>query len=665
MLVLGLNGGFSPLHEEFAPNVEPVFFHDAAAALVEDGRVVAAVEEERLSRLKHTNKFGAHAVAYCLAERGATLRDVDRVAFFFGEDYVETELGLFAAENPGLPHLGARELLGDLLHRATGDALPPDRLSFIDHHLAHATSALVHSGFSSALVAVFDGNGDDESATLSHGDELGLRTLARHPVRASLGHLYSSVIQLLGFGAFDEYKAMGLAPLGDPARHRPLLRSLYELGPDGGYELDHERARPLLLRAGLRPRRRGEDFRQQDRDLAAALQEAVEEIALHVILRWQGTTGHRRLVLAGGVAQNVTLNGRLATSGRFDDIFVDPAAHDAGAAVGAALAVPGAAARPGPRLVSANWGPAVDRSRPLAAELAAWGDVLDCRRLDRPAEAAAELLAGGAIIGWVQGRSEFGPRALGNRSILADPTMAENRDLVNAAVKKRESFRPFAPSVTAEAADRYFELALPAAAYSFMSFAVRVRESARQLLPAVTHVDGSARVHVVAEADNPRFWRLITCFGDSVGVPVVLNTSFNNNAEPIVQSGHDAVVGLLTCGLTALVIDDHLVRPAAPVAERLPGLRPGLAASVGVRLVDGPAPLLAGPLGPARWEVWSSRAGGPVVTVSEDAARILRHSGGDRSVAQLGGCDGAVADELVGLWARRLITLQPAYGSGS
>jgi carbamoyltransferase len=351
------------------------------------------------------------------------------------------------------------------------------------------------------------------------------------PQSKSLGVLYLEAIKYIGYASFDEYKVMGLAPYGDPERFLGLLRTSYALLPDGKYDLALDRI-DATLKPAVERRAKGAPITQAHMDLAAGLQSALEEIVLHVLRHHQRASGHRRLCLAGGVAHNCTMNGKIARSGMFEEIFVQPAAHDAGCALGAALAVSvpdGAAPRPR-RLSSVYWGRDVGDDRAIRAELDRWSPWLTVERSADVARTAASLIAGGAVIGWVQGRSEFGPRALGHRSILADPRPAENKDRINRMVKKREAYRPFAPSVLEERAHEFFVLPQAASTLGFMVIVLEVREDRRELLGAITHVDGTARVQTVSRAASPRYWDVIHAFGELTGVPVLLNTSFNNNA---------------------------------------------------------------------------------------------------------------------------------------
>jgi carbamoyltransferase len=357
------------------------------------------------------------------------------------------------------------------------------------------------------------------------------------------------------------------------------LRSLVALMDQGQYRLAAKDEVDRVL-ARLVPLARGsDDLLQCHRDLAAAVQECLETVVLHLLKHWQNTTGLRHLCLAGSVAHNCAMNGKILASGCFESVFVQPAAHHAGCALGAANHV---SRRLRPELPIAPlrhvyWGPQIAHGETLRASLHAWRAWLDVRQSDDIVADTAACLAAGEVVGWVQGASEFGPRALGNRSILADPRPAGNRARINRMIKKREEYRPFAPAVTEQVATDYFELG-STSSLPYMSVVVPVREMHRKSLGAVTHVDGSARVQTVCEQDNPRFWALLNAFGAQTGVPILLNTSFNNNVEPIVDSVDDAICCFLTTGLDKLVVGDYLMthRPGR-LAEKLKSAAIGLA----------------------------------------------------------------------------------------
>jgi carbamoyltransferase len=560
MIVLGLAGGFDFAAEN---DFDLPFdgYHDSAAVLVRDGEVVAGIEEERLNRIKHTNKAPSRAARFCLEYAGIKPAQLDGVAFYETEPFFERELQRRHLADPGRRELFTpRAMIQRLFRREFGAEIEADRIHFVDHHLAHAVSAYAMSGFDDALVVTLDGQGNGVSGAVYDGDGPELKSLRRMPIQDSLGFLYWEVIRFLGYELFDEYKVMGMAPYGDPERFRDLFGTFYELLPDGEYRIYRDRVFELFRVA--RPRRRGEEFTREHQDIAAAVQEATEQIGLHVLDHFRHATGRSRLCLAGGVAHNCSLNRKVLYSGLFEQIFVQPAAHDAGGALGAALEVHDQL-QPAERLVPTQhvyWGSSLASDDALGALLARWRDFIEAQQSLGIVERAADLLAAGQVIGWVQGRSEFGPRALGNRSILADPRPAENKDIINRMVKKREGYRPFAPSVPREDVDRYFVTTAAQKDFPYMGIVLDVRPEWRDGLAAVTHVDGTARVQTVARDTNPRYWELLRTFGDRAGVSVLLNTSFNNHAEPIVNSARDAVVCFLTTDLNALVIGDWLIR---------------------------------------------------------------------------------------------------------
>ncbi|WP_437896079.1 carbamoyltransferase family protein [Sorangium sp. So ce124] len=663
---MGFNGGVDPVYsnELSAPSN---IAHDAAAVLLEDGNVVAGVEEERLTRIKHTNKAPLSAIRACLDVAGIGPEDVDRWVFSSAEESVDRAMLFRWHQNTKLKSpVPARAAIQGLFERHLGFELPPDRLEFVHHHTGHAMSAFGTAGFESSLVVTWDGLGDGLSGTVWTGRGHELTKLTSYTEKASLGKLYVNAIRFLGYEIFDEYKVMGLAPYGDPARYRRLFDPLCTLKPDGEYDVHLERL--MVLFQVCQPRGRGEEFAQEHKDLAASLQETLERIAFHILEHWRRETGERRVCLAGGVAHNCTLNGKILRSGLFDEVFVQPAAHDAGCALGAALTVHARHRQPDvfKRLGHVYWGADIGAGDAIGAELRRWGDWVDHVKLDRTAERAAELLARGKVIGWVQGRSEFGPRALGNRSIIADPRPASNKRIINEMVKKREDYRPFAPSVLEERIEDYFLVPGQQKRLPYMNFVVEVKEHARAALGAITHVDGSARIQTVSRDENRRYWELIKAFGDITGVYVLLNTSFNNNVEPIVDSVHDAIVSFLTTKLDHLVVGDYLVtkRPGA-TSEAMKRMLVALPRHIRVRSTRGyePGGLLT------RHECVNVAAEMHNVPLSEAAFHALSGADGKTTLGALlaraegrrafPGVDAMIA-EISALWSQRVVVLSPA-----
>lgn len=670
MLVLGIHS-LSPFRD--FDDMDPEMgwgHHDAAAVLVEDGRVVAAIEEERLNRVKHSSAFPVQAAARCLELAGVRLGDVDRVAVAFSEAYADRYYLRRALENNTLSLGGGRAQVAAMLERELGfDA--SERLRFVGHHQAHLWSAFAPSGFESGLVMSIDGVGESLSGAVATFQGTRLDLLREFPVKKSLGFFYRECITMVGYTRFDEYKVMGLAPYGDPSRYEALFAQTYRLLPGGDYEVARGDALVRIMsQAGLaqHARRKGEPFGQDHRDFSAALQQALERIVFHMLRHYRDETGARSLCLAGGVAHNCSMNGRIAYSGLFDRVWVQPAAHDAGNALGAALAVlhdEGAPAVSEP-MRQVYLGTDVAGDAGVERELRGWGELVEFHRCGDVAREAARLLADGAVIGWVQGRSEFGPRALGNRSILADPRPAENKDRINAMVKKREGYRPFAPSARVERAGDFFQLPGGMTEFPFMTFALRVQPEAREVLGAVTHVDGTARVQTVAPDTSPRYWALLHAFEEITGVPVLLNTSFNNHAEPIVDSVDEAVACFLTTGLDALVVGDHLVRklhvaPGGPAFHRLSPSLPASRKLVMRTAPDGGREYALESTG-NRW------FGQKAAPLSEDAFNVLLQADGVRTLGALlderpgmdGGRRAAVLEEVAELWSSRVVALRPA-----
>jgi carbamoyltransferase len=656
------------VYEEHGAAFPSEWFHDAAAVLVEDGRVIAGVEEERLNRIKHTNKAPVSAIQFCLDHCGAGINDLDQLVVAANENFLTKSIGKLDLHRiAAAPLPQPRALIHDLLQRGLGQDIADAKLTFMPHHLAHAVSAYALSGFDASLVYTADGGGDDIAGLVVNAAGPRVNVLQKTPIAKSLGILYLDVIGYLGFGLFEEYKVMGLAPYGDPAKYRALFKSFYHLMPGGEYVLNYDL--PDALAHLGRARKRQEPLTQAHIDVAAALQEALEEIVFHVLRHYQAKTGQTRLCLAGGVAHNCTLNGKLLYSGLFEDIFVQPAAHDGGLALGAALSpfLNGGSAGSGKqptRLAHVYLGPTVGGPAEIEAALLGWSDFIDYERADGVAARTAQLLADGAVVGWVQDRSEFGPRALGNRSIVADPRPAENKDIINRMVKKREAFRPFAPAVLEEYAAEFFDLPRRCARSPFMTFVVRVREEKRALLGATTHVDGTARIQTVARHENEKFWQMIDAFRELTGVPVLLNTSFNNNVEPIVDSARDALVCFLTTQLNYLVIGDYLISKRAAGPEAYLRLSPALPLYTRLRqtrkFVAPGVPKVVCELTNTYNELYNVEAGADTFAVLADAdgrqtiaALLARHGVAEER-------RGAVLAELLDLWARRAISLEPS-----
>jgi len=655
--VLGIAGGLNrPNRVVFQL---PFLLHDSAAALVCGDKVIAAIEEERLNRIKHTNCFPELAVQACLRKAGITPSEIDCIAYYFSEQFLNYQLAHYFFERQERPAIGdIRTELMSALKGALGEALPV-RIEFVDHHLAHAASTFWLSGFDRALVAVIDGMGDNVSTSLYVGEGDALKKLVSLPVASSLGIFYLTVIDTLGFKLFEEYKVMALAPYGDPLRFRSAFRSFYRLLPRGRFEIWSTLAEMTLRE--LLPRRE-DDVPQVYKDVAAALQETLETIVTHLLSHYRQETGASHLCLAGGVAHNCKLNGILARSGCFEHIFVQPAAHDAGGALGAALALH-QAKRTGwrglPRMRHVYLGESVGTDDEIRAIALKWRPLIQVRTMaDLPGE-TARMLADGAVIGWAQGASEFGPRALGNRSILADPRPELNREVVNRLVKKREVYRPFAPAVLQEHLDEFFEVPGGMREFPYMTITLAVKSERRHLLGAVTHVDGSARVQTVSRTDNPRFWELIAAFYQVTGVPVLLNTSFNNDVEPIVDSVEDALTCFLTTGLNYLIVGNCLIERHDTAVEAyqrfVPTLPDHVTLAENVTSTEGKSWAIAGVGGrPAQRRV------------TQDVYGVLSAANGKRTISELlelvpiiSSERRRVIEELLLLWERRYLRLRP------
>lgn len=575
MYILGINGSPNLVHEN-PFGLGEASQHDSAAALLHNGKIIAAFEEERLNRIKHTNKLPLMAIDACLSSQAVSSGQIDCFAFSVSEASLQRSLS-YQFKIKGLTPPSPRSFIRGLLENRLQCKMEDDKIELFEHHFVHAVTAYYLSGFDNALVLTIDGSGGEYSGSVYEGKGNECKALRTFVEYQSLGHFYSHVTRLLGFGHFDEYKVMGLAPYGNPATYRAMFEEYYTLLPDGDYALFSERAVNILQIC--HPVDKHSAFEQVHMDIAAALQETLEKVVFHIVTHFRKVTGHSRLCMAGGVALNCSLNGKLAASGLFKDVFVYPAANDSGLPVGSALAAY-FKRETHPRRVqlnTLNLGSQIGNTDDIKGRLDKWQIFVDVKRTKDPCRKAAELLADDKVIGWVQGRSEFAPRALGNRSILADSRPEKNKERINSIVKKREGFRPFAPSVLEEYAGEYFELPENKKEFSYMMFVLPVKENYRKLLGAVTHVDGTARVQTVSREDNEKYWTLIDHFRQITGTPVVLNTSFNNNAEPIVDSVDDAIVCFLTTRLDYLIIDDFLIGKKEVPLEALTCLYPAFA----------------------------------------------------------------------------------------
>ena len=585
------------------------FYHDAAAALLVDGALVAASEEERFSRKKHDSDFPRLAIRYCLDTAGISAADLDYVVFY-EKPFVKFERILTTAVQV-VPK--SWKVFGDAMTTWLLDKLwvknlirqelgvPSDRILFSEHHLSHAASTFLCSPFEEAAILTVDGVGEWATATMGRGRGTDITLLRQVSFPHSIGLLYSAFTAFLGFEVNEgEYKVMGMAPYGTP-RYVDKVRQLIRLEADGSFWLNmeyfcfHHSSTRSYNRKFLdlfgEPRDPAWHFftegsgypsyfepkpgnyremaakNQYYADVAASIQQVTEEAVLGMVRSLHRETGLDKLCMAGGVALNSVANGRIIRETPMRDVFVQPAAGDGGGALGAALFVH--------HCVLGN-------PRQFVMRHAYWGQefsqgaindfVRDCglphesySNEDALLDAVVHELHAGHVVGWFQGRFEWGPRALGARSILADPRRAEMKEIVNVKIKFREPFRPFAPSVLAEAAERFFDLPDTPRHYParFMLYVVDVKPGQERVVPAITHVDGTARLQAVHRAESPLYYGLIERFGQATGVPVVMNTSFNLKGEPIVTTPANAFSTFQRSGMDALVLGNCVIRKAS------------------------------------------------------------------------------------------------------
>jgi carbamoyltransferase len=581
------------------------YFHDAAAALLSDGRLIAAAEEERFTRKKHDYDFPQNAIDFCLRMGGIESPDLDYVVFF-EKPFIKFER-LILSSLQTFPR--SRKLFAEAMITWLGDKLwirqliqkrlgtPTGKILFSEHHLSHAASSFYCSPFDEAAILTVDGVGEWTTASIGVGKGTEIKLLREIRFPHSIGLLYSAFTAFLGFEVNEgEYKVMGMAPFGTP-RYVDKVQKLIHTSNDGSFELDmdyfcfHYSAEKTFNRKfedlfgpsrdpkalfftpnsgypsyfGDKPGNYNELAKQNQyyADLAASIQVVTEEVLLKLAQQACQETGLRRLCMAGGVALNSVANGRIIRETMVEELYVQPSAGDGGGSIGAALyayhAILGK-----PRsfvLEHAYWG---EQHGPAAIEEFLKGNGIRYQRFndqDKLIERVVDHLVKGKVIGWSQGRFEWGPRALGNRSILADPRRQEMKDIVNVKIKFREPFRPFAPSILAEETEKYFALPDASKHYParFMLYVVDVNKDKQNVLPAITHVDGTGRLQTVRNELNPRYYNLIETFGQATGVPVVLNTSFNLRGEPIVNTPKEAFHTFAQSGMDVLVLGDYIV----------------------------------------------------------------------------------------------------------
>ncbi len=549
--------------------------HDSAAALLVDGEIVACVAEERMNRKKHSGDFPAGAIRYCLEEAGLAPGDIHELVHGFDYLPYRAAFAMDPVSDALYRDVFSREALLSLVGRDL-PGFPAERVHHVSHHLAHAASAYYTSGWDECLVIVIDAMGEIHGATVYRGRGGRLEPIHSASAHDSIGILYSLVTLHLGFDFnSDEYKIMGLAPYGDPERYRSFFDGVIRLNGDGSFHIPllrmnktrDERENYLASRAFLRERLIKErspqdEITDEHRDVAASLQAQLDKAMLHLCAHFGKVTGLRRLALAGGVALNCTANGKLLRSGIFDEIYVQPAAGDDGTALGAALQRAAAAGEVANKRMPVPFlGPLHDAGRIDAALRKVEGRIEAVRfaNLDDACGEAARLIAAGKVLAWYRGRMEYGPRALGHRSILADPGHPQMRERINSMVKMREAFRPFAPAVTLEQVDRWFDVP-PMTELPYMIIIVDVRKEHRAALPAITHVDGTARVQTVSAKDNADFHTLLRAVGRTTGREMVLNTSFNVKGQPIVNTPEEAIDTFLGTGIEYLFLENILIR---------------------------------------------------------------------------------------------------------
>ena len=560
MIILGLN----------------YYFHDSTACIIKDGKLIAAIEEERLNRDKHTRSFPMLAIERCLKIAKLKYNDIDHIAVSIKPSHNLGKKIMYSLKNLKTLKVFINH---ELVHgynkqksfwnwfgyhwdsKKTGP-----KVHFIEHHLSHAAGTFFVSPYKEAALLSIDGSGEWATTWLGYGKENTTKCLGQSYFPHSLGSFYEAITQFCGFRtSYDEGKTMGLAPMGDPEVFLEQVEKIITVNKDGQLSFDlsyfnyqnmsWKRCSDKFFKIFGEPRKHGEEFKKHHMDAAAAFQRVLENKVLEICNILYKKTKAKYLVISGGVSLNSVMNGRIVRESPFKDIYVMPAAGDNGTAIGAAYYLYNGIFKKSRNFIHTN--PYVGtRYTNEEIEKVLKGSKLNYEYHEDICDKSALLLEEGKIIGWFQGAMEIGPRALGNRSILANPAFPQMKDKINAEVKFREAYRPFAPSAILESKDEFFDLEVEA---PFMLKVCNVLKEKQDVIPAVTHVDGSARLQTVSKNLNPRYHNLIKKLGDKTGIPVVLNTSFNIQGEPIVESPQDAIRCFFSTGLDVLIIGDFMV----------------------------------------------------------------------------------------------------------
>ncbi|HYX07002.1 MAG TPA: carbamoyltransferase C-terminal domain-containing protein [Bacteroidales bacterium] len=562
MIILGLN----------------YYYHDSTACLVVDGKLIAAIEEERLNRDKHTKAFPDSAIARCLKIAKLDYSDIDYIAIsikpshnspkklFYWSLHIRSINAAKAFMRNEIGHVFLKQRSFWIWYKSNYDSKKKGpKVHFIPHHNCHAPGSFYISPYKEAALLGIDGSGEWGTTWLGHGIDNKIEVLGESFIPHSLGAFYVGVTQFCGFKPYyDEGKTMGLAPFGNPDVYKEEVGKMVRVDKNGRLQFDLsyfdvqnnlslERFSPKFYKKFGEGRKHGEEFKQRHMDIAAAFQQVLEDRVLEICDVLYQKTKTDYLVISGGVSLNSVMNGRIIRESKFKDVYVMPAAGDNGTAIGAAYYLYNGILKKPRNFVHLN--PYVGTCYTnQEIEMVLKSAKLNYEYIEDISEKAASLLERGKIIGWFQGKMEIGPRALGSRSILANPAFPDMKDKINAEVKFREAYRPFAPSAIVEAKNQFFDLSVEA---PFMLKVCNVLKEKQSVIPAVTHVDGSARLQTVNRESHPQYYDLIKKFGDKTGVPVILNTSFNIQGEPLVESPKDAIRCFFSTGLDALLIGNY------------------------------------------------------------------------------------------------------------
>lgn len=561
MRILGISISFERKYKDFLFKKNEFFGHDTSAVLIDDKKIIAAVEQERFDRIKHSDSFPSDAIKYCLSFCNNDFSKIDYIAINYEEMTLDSMCREIHFQSQGnFPFIKFRDYFEYLCKQNGLSSIPLKKLVFVSHQLSHVNSAVYCTDFDNALCISLDARGDDLSGLICSYKNKELTILKKLPVEKSLGFFYLNTIWHIGFRQFEEYKVMGLAPFGNPAKFRNIFKRMIYTKENGEFEISPNCKQ--FLYTICPPRKRNEDIKTIHKDIAAALQEALENVIMNMVEYYAKEYNLNNLILSGGVAHNCAATGKIIQSKKFDKVFVQPAAHDAGTALGAAIESlkdkssfsKMETAFLGPELCTDNLEKIVNSSNGILKIEKKFNNTQEL------SEQVSTYLADGKVFAICQGRSEFGPRALGNRSIVADSRFLKTKNKINIIIKNREEFRPFAPFIAEEKLNEYYIIDSKMTAFPYMNTIMPIKKSYVRKMQAVTNVDNTSRVQTVNQEQNPIIYNILKKFGEKTGIYALLNTSYNTDVEPIVQTLENAIQSFLLTEIDYLLVENYLIK---------------------------------------------------------------------------------------------------------